>query len=504
MIRAVVARHIVEHEFRLLVRSRAAVVTLAALLLVVTYAAYNGTRWVREQRDTLDRVSEHDERTYAGIAEQLDELARLGDPRPDLQLAGMAWYIFQPNGAAAPAPHLDPRRAEAAASEWVGARHATLPTAPLAALAVGQSDLHPYYSRITIRTRPVLVNSDEIENPVNLLSGRFDLAFVLTFCWPLLVLPLLYNVISEDRESGTLALVASQPVSFHAVVAARVLVRGGAVAALTIVASVGALAAFGGLPAGASAGLVTWAGAIVATTVFWCGLAATVNLARWRSATNATGLTACWLGAVVVLPALVGEAAAVWAPVPSRVQLINEVRAAGSLRSGELAALVNAYYEDHPEAVPSGASADLTAIRGLALQDEIDRRLEPLLLAYREAAARQQRLVDMVLWASPPLLIHEAITELAGTATRRYRRFAGQIDEYQRAWRAYFYPLVHARVSLTQAHYDAAPRFTFQDEALGAPGRRAALLIAVTGGVGVVLLALALACLRRSPVTTVG
>ena len=55
----------------------------------------------------------------------------------------MAWYIFQPEGAVAPAPHIDPRRAEAAASEWVGARHAILPPAPMGALAIGQSDLHP-------------------------------------------------------------------------------------------------------------------------------------------------------------------------------------------------------------------------------------------------------------------------------------------------------------------------------------------------------------------------
>ncbi len=485
-------RQLWRHEVRLVARSRTPFVVLPLLAIVVGYAAASGARSVRQQRSTIDRVQADDRQTYAAIARELNDLADQGNPRPDLQLAGMAWYIFQPAGAAAPAPHIDPRRAEAAGSEWVGARHAVLPTAPLAALAIGEGDLHPYYSRVTIRTRPALVNSDEIENPVNFLSGRFDLAFVLTVCWPLLVLPLVYNLLSDDRESGTLALVASHVVPLRAIVAVRLLVRLGLAVVVTIAASVLTLVVTGavrGEPA--VAGLVVWSAAVVVTGAFWGGVAAMVNTTRWRTAANATAVSAVWLGTAVVVPAVMGEVAAAVAPVPSRVQVINEVRAAGNLAPADLTRLTTAYYEHHPEARASKDSADITAIRGLALQDEVDRRIDPILRAYRHAADRQQRLADRLRFASPPLLIYDSITELAGTTTSRYRSFEAQLDSYHASWRAYFYPLVHARVPLTVAHYDQAPRFTFVAEANGSGTRRAAVLIGAVASIAFVLLAAA-------------
>jgi ABC-2 type transport system permease protein len=492
---------LVAHEVRVLARGRTAATVLSVLVIVVAYAAANGSRWTREQRATLALVQADDRLADAAIADQLDELARRGDPRPDLLLAGMAWYIFQPEGAVAPAPHIDPRRAEAAASEWVGARHAVLPHAPLAALAVGQSDLHPYYSRVTIRTRPVLVNSDEIANPVNLLNGRFDLAFVLTFCWPVLVLPLIYNVLSEDRDNGTLALVASQPVSLRTVVMIRLLVRVGVAVALTVVTSVVVLfASRAVVGADAVIGPVLWTAAVAATGVLWAGVAAAVNGLGWRSATNATIMTALWLAAAIIAPAVIGEVAGVLEPVPSRVQLINAIRTAGNMRPGELAALMTAYYEAHPDAAGSHLSADVTAIRGLAQQDEIDRRIEPIVTAHRQALARQQGVVDRLRFVSPPLLIDEAVTELAGTTTARYRRFADQLDSYHRVWRAYFYPLVHGRVSLTKAHYQSAPRFGFQEEPPVSVRRRAALLIGTAALIGLLLLGAGLRRVTRSPV----
>jgi ABC-2 type transport system permease protein len=492
MSRVAIIRHIVRHEMRLIGRSPAAWVVWTALVSLVMCAAWSGTRWVQDQRTTIARVEASDESRYAEIYAQLDDLERHGDPRPDLQLAGMAWYVFQPNGAVAPAPHIDPRRPAAAASEWLGARHAFLRPRPLAALAIGYSDLHPYYTRVTIRTRPALVQSDEIESPANLLSGRFDLAFVLTFCWPLLALPLLYNVLSEDRDGGTLALVASQPVPLRGILAARLAVRGGVAVLVMLIASLAALAALDPAADRAPSDIAAWTAAIVATGLFWCGVASLVNLVRWPSAVNATVLTACWLGSVVIAPALIDHAASVFEPVPSRVELVNSVRNAGNLTSAQLAGLVSAYYEEHPDATPSNQSADVTAIRGLAQQDAVDRRIDPILAAYRRATARQQALVDRLRYISPPLLVHDAVLELAGTSIARYRRFADEVNEYHRGWRSYFYPLVHARTRMTRSRYDGAPRFTFREEpdywrANGAFGSVAGVALLGAAMLGVVL-----------------
>ena len=57
------------------------------------------------------------------------------------------------------------------------------------------------------------------------MVGRFDLAFVTVYLLPLLVLALSFNVLSEEREQGTLALTLSQPVSARDVVGAKLAFR---------------------------------------------------------------------------------------------------------------------------------------------------------------------------------------------------------------------------------------------------------------------------------------
>ena len=79
------------------------------------------------------------------------------------------------------------------------------------------------------------------------MVGRFDLAFVVVYLLPLLVLALSFNVLSEEREQGTLALTLSQPVSARGVVAAKLAFR-----ALLVVGMVLAVSLAGILVAGAS------------------------------------------------------------------------------------------------------------------------------------------------------------------------------------------------------------------------------------------------------------
>src|SRR4030095_593469 len=104
----------------------------------------------------------------------------------------------------------------------------------LSALSVGQSDLYPYYFKVSRQSKQTFVTNDEIENPTNLLAGRFDLSFVIIYLLPLLILALSYNLISAEREQGTLAMMMSQPVALRSFVAGKVGLRGIVVLLLAI------------------------------------------------------------------------------------------------------------------------------------------------------------------------------------------------------------------------------------------------------------------------------
>ena len=79
---------------------------------------------------------------------------------------------------------------------------AVLPPAPLPALGVGQSDLLPAHEMVSLwRLEKPSQGRAELENPARLLAGRFDLAFVLVWLFPLFLLAAAYDLCAGDRKS---------------------------------------------------------------------------------------------------------------------------------------------------------------------------------------------------------------------------------------------------------------------------------------------------------------
>ena len=303
-------RTVVRNEARLLVAVRVLLLALILFAALFAYSLANGMAWVSKVEGTVEAVRVADEERTAALIEELEAIA---------------------SGAEPASPFRDPRAPNVLGGAR-GARTAVLEPGPLAALSVGQSDLLPYYYDVSIYTNEqTFLQNGEVANPLNLMVGRFDLAFVLVYLLPLLVLALGYNVLSAEREQGTLALTLSQPVSARGVVAAKRLFRAFLVIGLALGVSIVGAALSGGFAAPSR--LVIWSVAVVAYALFWFGLAAWVNTLGRPSAWNATVLVGAWLGLVVVLPALVNIGAGLLHPLPSRVEMITTARTASAARS---------------------------------------------------------------------------------------------------------------------------------------------------------------------------
>jgi ABC-2 type transport system permease protein len=89
--------------------------------------------------------------------------------------------------------------------------------APLAGLAIGQQDVNPTIQSVTIRGLEAQRYDTDLYNPYNLMTGNFDLSFVITFLLPLLIIAFNFNLLSQEKEYGTWSLVnvqASHPLQF--------------------------------------------------------------------------------------------------------------------------------------------------------------------------------------------------------------------------------------------------------------------------------------------------
>jgi ABC-2 type transport system permease protein len=443
---------LLRHEWRSLSADASIWLVVGVFTAAIAYGTFNGARWVAIQQRTIDQtLSEENERHRKHEA----EIVRIN--RENETVSAFA----------------DPRNPDAV-GRALGARYAVLPPKPLSPLAVGQSDLLPYYFKMTTDAKEMALAATEIENPHRLLAGRFDLAFVLIYLYPLLILALTYNLLSAEREQGTLVLALSQPVSLRRLVLGKVLLRLAvfltAVIGLALVAAlvVGVdLAASGALPQ-----LGFWIVGVMLYGLFWFAIAVAVTALGKPSATNAMVLAGVWLVLVVLIPSALSMTATTMHPVPSRVEMIQAMRVASDDATAEGSTLLARYYEDHPELATGDtqqAMNDFNMVR-VAVGAEVERRVRPVLARYAERLAAQQRVVERARFLSPAVLMQDALNDIAGTGAARHREFMRQVEDYHERWRAYFVRLIFQRARL--ADYSNLPRFTYEEESLMAVAHR--------------------------------
>jgi ABC-2 type transport system permease protein len=314
---------------------------------------------------------------------------------------------------------------------------AVLPAAPLTGFAVGQSDVHPQHYHITARLSDAQLAGDQLDHPLALHAGAFDLLFVLLYLFPLLIVGTSHDLFATDRANGTLRVLAVQGAPLSAVVRGRLATRLLLVVLLPLAASVLTALVIDPLMLGSGRFLLWMAGAIL-YGLFWLGVAVHVN-ARGRSGmANALLLSAAWLLFVIVVPSLLNLVTRVVYPVPSRVQLATAMREASRQAVAEGSQTLGRYLEDHPSAG--------TGVEGMRqfymLQDLRDaavaRQLQPVLSAFQDQLARQAWFVSLTQYASPTVIAQLALTDVAGTSGHRARAFADQAAVFQRAWKASF------------------------------------------------------------------
>jgi len=444
---------IMKHEWRSLSADHTLWVIAPLFALIIGYGVYNGSSWAQFQQATLDAAKQEERDRFAKAKAEIGAIERGGKPS---------------------SPFINPRFASVAAGR-TGPRYATLPPAPLAALSVGQSDLYPYYFKVSSQSKQTFAANDEIENPGNLLAGRFDLAFVIIYLYPLLILAFSYNLISAEREQGTLQMMMSQPVSLRTFVTGKVGLR----ALIALLLAIGfSLAGF--LFSGAGLGvegawqrLLLWIAVVAAYGAFWFSLAVIVNAFGRNSATNAMTLAGLWLVFVLLLPALLNVAVSSTYPVPSRVEMAQATRRASAEATAKGSQLLAKYFEDHPELTAGGAvDPNDFYTRSIAVQSETERLIQPVIDHFDQQVLGQHGLVDRFRFLSPAIATQSALNDIAGTSVSRYRHFLSLVDEFHQGWRGHFNPRIVQKATLKADDYDRFPAFAFREEPIGAVARR--------------------------------
>lgn len=430
---------IIKHDWRTLRREHTLPLFFVLSALLISYGVFNGVSQARKHQQIAARL-------LPSQANQINEWKRQ----------------LREGIKASPDP---------ANPYWISAQQLDLilPPDPLALLAIGQSDLHTVNVKAHLwSSQGVMWAKSELQNPVNLQAGRFDLAFVVVWLFPLLVLMLSYNLLAAEREDGTLALLLSQPVALWQILLGKTLAR--AAIAIGGFCSLALLAVLIGLLSMKLPpfrlpilfGLSGWLLLVTGYGVFWLLLAALVNLRHHSAAKNVVTLAGAWLLMVLVIPSLLSSVAALIYPMPPRAELIIADRDAEASDRGR--ALAN-FWQANPDLKPTAPTIELSESRRQILANflENNRALEAVARCYDDQLAKQQRFMARLGWLSPAVVLNESLNTLAGTGSSLFQQFRAEVWGWVLAQRDFYVPRVMRGERLTLQDYDALPRFRWQE-----------------------------------------
>ncbi|MFM8913386.1 MAG: DUF3526 domain-containing protein [Flammeovirgaceae bacterium] len=354
---------------------------------------------------------------------------------------------------------LDPRSLTNFA--WDAPRVVAMSPQPLAIVSTGQSDLFTHYVRPKIYGEAYTLGFSELSNPVQLLFGSFDLAFVCIYLLPLLALALSYNILSSEKESGILKHTFSQPVGLYRWLFHKLMLRFAFLSVVVILSITIGLLIFG---VDVAANLSTWfklISMLLFYLFFWFVVALLVNLFGQSSGHNAITAVSIWLVFVLLIPSVISQLSTRLNPVPSRIAMMHKYRVASAEAGKRADEIFKNYLRDHPEL----AARDTTKenqyqwiLNYFASSEIVNQSVKPIVDSYYTALNKQQQWVDNLRFLSPAILLQNSLNELAGTSTAHYAAFRKEVLDFADVWKNYFKPRMFANELMQSSDIAQLPK----------------------------------------------
>lgn len=429
------------HETRLLVRTPAAAMAVALLLVLASLAVWCGTREVARQRHTIER---------------LDELQR-----HDL--------------AAKAARHA---RGDAGAAAYDTFHGTWDPPTPTAFLALGLRDAAPYVLRVRALALQAQLHEGESFNPELALAGRFDFAFVLVYLSPLILIALLHDLVASERNAGRLQMLLALPHGARAVWLRRAGLRACLVfAALALPVLGGALV--NQTPRVALAAVLV---VVAAHVAFWTGACLVVAFRGRSTVANATALVGAWAVLTLVLPVLGQAALTRWVPVSQGVDLMLAQRqAVHGAWDVPPQTTMQQFFRTHPQWRHTGPLPDRFHWKWYyAFQQLGDESVAAQVAAYRDGLLARQRWTARLGGWLPGVGAQTVLHRTAHTDLEAQIAYQDDVARFHDRLRSFYYPYFFDDRPFGVEDFAAQPRFDPLPRRVDVPLGPLAVLAAVS------------------------
>lgn len=433
-------RYNFKYEWLLLIRNRWIQLLSILLLLLFGFAVYNGIQKVNARQANIDAAVTELKTQEIATLQVLDSIEK------GYKVSISPWRM--------------PSRPVVIGNFLP--RVVSMPAKPTAFIATGQSDLFAHYVKPTVTGDDLSMSYTEMTSPVQLLFGSFDLAFVIIYLLPLLIIAFSFNVLASERESGTLKLLASQPIRIRTWVLQKLALR---FFWLTLCITVTLLIIFAIFSFDFASNWTTFVSLLVYIIVyalFWFVLAFATNIWIHSSAKNAIALIGFWIIFVLLSPSILNQLSTAFYPMPSRTLMLNQMRSLKAEATKKQDEILDNYLRDHPEYVLNDSTQTRNFYhRYMATQNLIKEELRPVVEKFETQLNNQQQWATTFSWLSPALTIQTALNNLAGTSEKDYQEFRHQSLGFAQEWRNFFLPYMFKNQKFKKMDYQNLPSFEY-------------------------------------------
>lgn len=355
-----------------------------------------------------------------------------------------------------------------------------------APLSVGLRDVQPFNLKVRVLTLAGQLYDSEINNPATLTLGNFDLAFLLVFLYPLLIIAFTHNTLSAEQEQGTWSLICSQPVAPRDVLAWKFALRLAAIFAVWLT-TLGVSVFWLGLSLERRFGFLVLLS--LAYLMFWAALVWFVLSLRRASNFNALVLLGGWLTLTILLPAALNVALTNFLPVPEAFAVTLAQREGYHQQwDRPKAETMQRFFARYPEYASFQAPADKFSWGWYyAAQHLGDEEAAPATARLHEKLRQRQLWVGRLAWLIPTINAQTALNQLAQTELENHLAYLDSVRDFHERVRQFFYPAL-LRKDPPPIEWERLPRHQFGDEANAAHFPRHGLSLP---GLSVLLLLLA-------------
>ncbi|UOB18634.1 DUF3526 domain-containing protein [Abyssalbus ytuae] len=311
----------------------------------------------------------------------------------------------------------------------------------LAGLSIGQSDVNPTVQLTKILNLEGQKYDTDLINPVNLQSGNLDLGFVIIYLFPLLTISILYNLLSEETESGTWRLVAVQTESRLKFLLGKLSVRAGFLYAALILLLLLAKVILK-IPFGMNFMVVT--GLSILYLTFWIMLCFFLIGFKKSSGFNILVLLSVWLVLIILLPATINNYIAYKYPVPEALSTMIKQRDSYHTKwDADKIETLKSFYDHYPQFESYGyPNEGFTWLWYYAMQQMGDDDAREESQQFRNKIMQREIMSRKIAQFIPNMYTQIAFNKIARTGLINHMDFMDETTNFHERLRLYFYPKI--------------------------------------------------------------